>query len=228
MNYANFEGAITEKHGIVIENWPLKTFCSPSDVKSRNEVKVLLHAWESGTSRFRLMSAEEWEGWSKARFQQALNDTTGVADLENTSHPTPSSSDSVTPQASTPASTSLTPPGLPVPSPTDNTNQNTDSPLASSSLTPPGLPVPNPTHNNTDSTLHSSASSPSAPSSSPNPDNSTNERHRKKKRARVVNDNFMNTTAVSMASGTALVTSRKTRKTRSDKGVKRKRVDEES
>ena len=152
MNYANFEGAITEKHGIVIENWPLKTFCSPSDVKSRNEVKVLLHAWESGTSRFRLMSAEEWEGWSEARFQQALNDTTGVADLQNTTPPTnpaPSLSDSITPQASTPAPTSLTPPVL-------GPTHNTDSPQAatppSTSFTPPGLPTPSPTHNTNQNT----------------------------------------------------------------------------
>ena len=67
MNYSNFEDAITEKHGIVLENWPLPKFCSPSDIKSRNEVKVLLRAWESGTTRFRLMSDAEWEKWSERR-----------------------------------------------------------------------------------------------------------------------------------------------------------------
>ena len=213
MNYANFEGAITEKHGIVIENWPLKTFCSPSDVKSRNEVKVLLHAWESGTSRFRLMSADEWQGWSEGRLRQALNDGAPPT------NPTPSSDNTAPPTNPTHSSDNPTPPPNPTPS-SDNTTSPTNLTPSSDNTTPPINPTPS-----SDSVTPQDSTPPTpAPSSSHNPGNSTNEPRRKKKKAGV-DDNFMNTTAVGMASGTVLVTSRKTRKTRSDKGVRRKRVD---
>lgn len=75
MNYANFGDSITRKYGVVIEHWPLPTFCSPSDIKTRNEVSVLFNAWSSGTARFRRLSNEEWEAWEAESFQSALNST---------------------------------------------------------------------------------------------------------------------------------------------------------
>src|SRR5277367_610883 len=211
MNYANFEGAITEKHGIIIENWPLKTFCCPSDIKSRNEVKVLLHAWESGITHFRLMSAQEWEGWSEARFQQALekmSDTSPGA----TENATPSATeDNVLSSTAVPSSEVLQ----------HNATDPVTPPTQASMTTSTSPQLPDPTPNST----NDMASSSSAPSANTQPPGiSTNER-RSKKRKPVASDNFMNTTAVTTVSGTAIVMSRKTRKTRSDKGVKRKRVE---
>jgi hypothetical protein len=209
MNYANFEGAITEKHGIVIENWPLKTFYCPSDIKSRNKVKVLLRAWESGITHFRLMSAQEWEGWSEARFQQALDkmsDTTPGA-TENT---TPSPTEDNVVSSAVSSSEILQ----------QNSTDSVTPPTQASMTTSTSPQLPDPTPNTCDM-----ASSSSAPSANTQPPGiSTNEHHRKKRKA-VASDNFMNTTAVTTASGTAIVMSRKTRKTRSNKGVKRKRVE---
>ena len=79
MNYADFDKAITEKHGIVCEGWPLQKFCSPSDLKCKNEVQVLFNAWSQGSARFRLLSNKEWEEWSNAQFQRQLAVTTGPA-----------------------------------------------------------------------------------------------------------------------------------------------------
>ncbi|KAI9062660.1 hypothetical protein FKP32DRAFT_1723543, partial [Trametes sanguinea] len=48
MNYANFEESITAKLGILCEGWPIKRFCSPSDMSSPADLEVLKSAWESG------------------------------------------------------------------------------------------------------------------------------------------------------------------------------------
>ncbi|KAH9847641.1 hypothetical protein C2E23DRAFT_711718, partial [Lenzites betulinus] len=61
--YVNFEKRITERFGVVIENWPLKRFCSPGDICSRPELDVLISSWTSGSARFRSMSDSEWEAW---------------------------------------------------------------------------------------------------------------------------------------------------------------------
>ncbi|KAF8896627.1 hypothetical protein BD779DRAFT_1668380 [Infundibulicybe gibba] len=63
MNYQNFAGAITMKYGVVVENWPLPRFCSPSDLKTLNEVKVLHSSWESKSTRFHRMPTREFEQW---------------------------------------------------------------------------------------------------------------------------------------------------------------------
>lgn len=86
MNYQNFDDSITAKLGVVIEGWPLNKFCSPSDVKSRNEVSVLFNAWSSGTARFRRLTTEEWREWEECRFTSALAGTTGEDALDGESH----------------------------------------------------------------------------------------------------------------------------------------------
>jgi hypothetical protein len=72
MSYQNFDDHITSKFSVIIENWPLKTFCSPSDVKSLNKVKVLYHAWDSGAVHFCRLSTKEWKDWEENRFRKAM------------------------------------------------------------------------------------------------------------------------------------------------------------
>jgi hypothetical protein len=82
MSYQNFEDSITDKFGVIIENWPLKNFCSPNDVKSRNEINVLYHAWESGSTCFRRMGNEEWKKWQEDRFQSAMSQMDATAHMD--------------------------------------------------------------------------------------------------------------------------------------------------
>jgi hypothetical protein len=72
MYYQNFDENITAKLGIIIENWPLSKFCSPSDIGSCNELKILFQAWQSGATCFRQLSDDEWEEWEEQRFQGKL------------------------------------------------------------------------------------------------------------------------------------------------------------
>ncbi|KAI0746794.1 hypothetical protein C8Q80DRAFT_1105313, partial [Daedaleopsis nitida] len=62
MNYAQFDAAITTKHGVIKENWLIDQFVSPSNM-THLEAKVTLRAFESGTARFRSLSDEEWRDW---------------------------------------------------------------------------------------------------------------------------------------------------------------------
>lgn len=72
MHYVDFDHQITEKYGIVVECWPLKSFVSPGDLRTLNELQILHRAWESGTTRFRKMDKKELDVWEEARFQATL------------------------------------------------------------------------------------------------------------------------------------------------------------
>ena len=50
MQYDRFDDLITQKHGVVIKNWPLNRFCNPSAVATRIELEILLNSWESGVT----------------------------------------------------------------------------------------------------------------------------------------------------------------------------------
>ncbi|KAH9894834.1 hypothetical protein C8Q73DRAFT_638972, partial [Cubamyces lactineus] len=64
MFYVNFDEHITMKYGIVIEGWPFPDkFMAPGKFSSVAELRVLLAAWESGTTYFRSMSNSEWQQW---------------------------------------------------------------------------------------------------------------------------------------------------------------------
>ncbi|KAG6875042.1 hypothetical protein C0992_005414 [Termitomyces sp. T32_za158] len=67
MVYVNFESKFTWNLGICLDGWPLPKFCSPSDLKTRAEVTLLLSAWKSGTTHFRQMGQEEWKQWREKR-----------------------------------------------------------------------------------------------------------------------------------------------------------------
>lgn len=66
--YTNFDKHITDKYGIVCENWPLERFCAPADLYSRAELQVLYQAWDSDTTTFRRLSPAELEAWKAERF----------------------------------------------------------------------------------------------------------------------------------------------------------------
>jgi hypothetical protein len=91
MYYQNFDDNITAKFGVVVENWPLKKFCNPSEVGSRYELKTLFHAWQSGATRFRQLSDVELEEWEEQRFQSKLHTTeqNGDKDVDENSEPAP-------------------------------------------------------------------------------------------------------------------------------------------
>jgi hypothetical protein len=208
MNYQNFEDGITDKFGVVLENWPLKTFCSPSDIKSRNEVKVLFHAWDSGATRFRKMPVAEWKEWQEKQFQQALgcsetveddgdgdgdgNDD-GDGDGDGDQRP-PGNHNGMTAgvdQRSEPGTTAFWP--------IDPTLQMTTDPA--------------PTNVTTASTLAIATTSSAS-------DGERHGGHKGKKRRREPLTDFINSTVTS-STGAPVILSKKPRKERSDKGVKR-------
>ncbi|KAJ3725337.1 hypothetical protein C8R42DRAFT_531404, partial [Lentinula raphanica] len=63
MHYAHFDRLITKQHGVVIRNWPLKTFVNPSHVSTKAELDLLWSSWNSGTTHFYRMSRSELETW---------------------------------------------------------------------------------------------------------------------------------------------------------------------
>ncbi len=63
MHYSLFDTQITARYGVVVDCWPLRTFCAPSALKTLNEVEVLFNAWQTGATKFRVLSNEEWEKW---------------------------------------------------------------------------------------------------------------------------------------------------------------------
>ena len=67
MNYINFKGVITMKFGIILENWPVAKFQSPTNM-SHTEVEICFHSWESGTTRFRMLTNEEWVAWLNGQY----------------------------------------------------------------------------------------------------------------------------------------------------------------
>ena len=228
MIYTNFEDAITAKHGIVLENWPLKEFCNPSAIKSRNEVVVLLRSWESGTTRFRRMDTREWEAWSETRFQQeqapastsgtgddgmADNDTADTADNDTANNDSNSEglnlADSDRLPDASPDTQPSHQPDLEPSIPTTEQGSENDT-----STAPVALPLT--------STTSPTAAPPTVSAGHKRPATSGPSGSRAKKRPALSSTtNFINSTAVTNASGASIFITKKKRKERSDKGVKR-------
>ncbi|KAI0692611.1 hypothetical protein BC835DRAFT_1247004, partial [Cytidiella melzeri] len=76
MFYSDFHHHITEKYGIIIENWPLSVFTSPGNIGSRIELNTLFNAWESGATRFRRLTPAELIEWERQQSQAHLQQTT--------------------------------------------------------------------------------------------------------------------------------------------------------
>ena len=67
MIYKNFDEHITRKHGVIVEGWPLPLFNNPSAIGSQLELGVLIRAWQTGATRFRKMSEDEFMAWMESR-----------------------------------------------------------------------------------------------------------------------------------------------------------------
>ncbi|KAI0640726.1 hypothetical protein C8Q79DRAFT_930384 [Trametes meyenii] len=63
MFYVGFGDHITDKFGVVIDNWPLPRFTSPSNLRTRIELTTLINSWETGVTRFRKLTRGEWDRW---------------------------------------------------------------------------------------------------------------------------------------------------------------------
>ncbi|RDB30730.1 hypothetical protein Hypma_005885 [Hypsizygus marmoreus] len=128
MYYHNFDTKITEKHGLIIKNWPLKTFCAPSEISSRIELNLLFNAWKSDTAHFYKLTQQEYDEWMERRSMGvAIPDPQPSAmDLDT------SSSDSA-PAACDPTST--------VPSTSTGSIASTSLPTAPTAPVPAGGPL---------------------------------------------------------------------------------------
>ncbi|KAI0689913.1 hypothetical protein BC835DRAFT_1418140 [Cytidiella melzeri] len=122
MFYSDFYHHITEKYGIIIENWPLPVFTSPGSIGSRIELNTLFNAWESGATRFRRLTPAELIEWERQQ-AQARQQTTpmtqapGSSDASSTAPVTGDGPDAdPNAPASAAPSTSITPAAGPAPS----------------------------------------------------------------------------------------------------------------
>lgn len=66
MWYVNFGHHVTFKFGVLLESWPLEKFASPHSFSSIPILNILYSAFESGATRFRTLSDEEWRQWREA------------------------------------------------------------------------------------------------------------------------------------------------------------------
>ncbi|KAJ3844674.1 hypothetical protein F5878DRAFT_655693 [Lentinula raphanica] len=78
VHYAHFDRLITKQHGVVIRNWPLKTFVNPSRVSTKAELDLLWSSWNSGTTHFYRMSRSELETWEAEYKKVAAGEGLGV------------------------------------------------------------------------------------------------------------------------------------------------------
>lgn len=107
MYYHNFDKNITLKYGIIVENWPLTKFVSPSDVGTSHELSTLLNAWQSKSTTFRKLEGEEWNNWADeylAKDSRALTRAQEVRDS-----PVPSLQQDISPAEGTPVNHSAEP-----------------------------------------------------------------------------------------------------------------------
>jgi hypothetical protein len=203
MFYQNFDDNITTKYGVVLRNWPLQKFCSPSDIGSRNEVRVLYQAWESGTTYFQKMTEEEYNEWDKARFQNAVDQMVADdddVDADNDLNPNP-----------------VVPTVLPIPVPQLTPIHSATVAQAALSIRPGGPDITVPPPPGPPASLDTSPIS-TAISKRRAPTESTSERSGKKSRPAPF-ESFIY--AVTAADGSHVLGTKKPRKVHSDKGKKR-------
>ncbi|KAF6757869.1 hypothetical protein DFP72DRAFT_1065129 [Ephemerocybe angulata] len=161
MIYSSFASRITARYHIVVKGWPLKTFQSPSDTKSRVDVEILRKAWAEGTAYFERLSDEEYakfcEAFSKSGDQspgveldeeEEDNSTDAVPTSEATSAP-PLTVPAVAPtlDSGTAAGPLPSPPttnSLPTPTPTSPIAAPPASATSPATIALPAVPAPSP------------------------------------------------------------------------------------
>ena len=72
MAYDRFDEFVTERHHVVVRNWPLKKFCNPSNITSRIKLELLYNAWQSGATYFQKLTQGEMEAWESDRFSSRM------------------------------------------------------------------------------------------------------------------------------------------------------------
>ena len=217
MFYVNFDEHITMKYGIVIEGWPFPNkFMAPGKFSSVAELRVLLAAWESGTTYFRSMSNSEWQQWAQ-NHRSAQNSSAVSHEGEEDNFamlsrpPSPSLSSSSQPPAPLPPSPSL-------PSSSQPPTPLSSQPPVMSSSQPTATPSSRPTA--------TSSATPCAPTLSCTPTTNSdvtpapsNAAGRKRARSNTLNVQFFN--AVTAEDGSGIQIPKRARKERSDKNTKR-------
>jgi hypothetical protein len=238
MFYMNFDDNITDKHGIIVKNWPLPFFCAPGDIRTVTELKILYNAWESGTAHFYQMTMAEATKWYNERHSAMstssssmplAGDSSKEADpAENNTDATVNPSEQASPTDPAENNTDATVNPSEQASPMDPAENNTDA-----TVNPSEQANPSPTDPSEQATI-ANASVSSLPTANHNPSSSTataSSRKRaqateaqpsppNKRRRQGVTSAFINTVITSV-DGATVVMSKKPRKERSDKGKKR-------
>ncbi|TEB22437.1 hypothetical protein FA13DRAFT_1716045 [Coprinellus micaceus] len=91
MIYTNFAHRITLCYRIVVKGWPLNTFVSPSDIKTKANVKILQKAFTDGTAYFEKLSDDDYNTFCKAlsKADQPSEDGKQPGDEEEGTNNTP-------------------------------------------------------------------------------------------------------------------------------------------
>jgi hypothetical protein len=82
MYYQNFDSHITRTHRVVIQGWPLPKFCCPSDIGSLTEVQLLYDSWKSQSTTFRKLTDVEWKKWLDNDFAERMDGEQQQSDEE--------------------------------------------------------------------------------------------------------------------------------------------------
>ncbi|THU96507.1 hypothetical protein K435DRAFT_797260 [Dendrothele bispora CBS 962.96] len=126
MVYVNFHEHITHPYQIVVKNWPLPKFCSPSSHNSMAEVELLLNAWTSNTTHFHKFSDAEYNKWENSGFEEAMAVTTMTSRPTQSTPPSQAPDNAADPPTPT-ESPDLSPEGHPS-TPPNNSDPSPEGP----------------------------------------------------------------------------------------------------
>ena len=233
MFYTNFDNNITDKHGIIVKNWPLPAFSAPGDIRTVTELKILYNAWESGTAHFYQITTAEATKWVNERHSTSVP-LAGDATVDNSEQTDPSDTDDATVNHADPAENNTDNATVnlseqanadPAENNTDNATVNpseqanpspTDPPTTSEQAT-----IANPSVSSLPTTNHNpDPSSPTATASSRKRAQAMEAQPSNKRRRQGLTPAFINTVITSV-DGATVVMNKRPRKERSDKGKKR-------
>ena len=242
--YTNFDDNMTAKYGLVVKGWPLRVFCSPGDVRTFTELKILHDAWQSGTAYFYRLTTTEATEWSNRRFEKATEETSGpeissTSTTQSSTHsstpPNPSPASPSTPTCHHPSSSTVVPvtsencvatpldpgsvpdavnPDVPV---ADTCPPESEPPSVTSPLTPPPTQPTAPS----DTTLFSAfvSNSPITNGTKRSVDHESDQLSPRKRYRQGPSIKFIN--SVTSVDGSTVIMNKKPRKERSDRGKKR-------